>query len=67
MEEKSKRIAGLGRFVNSSFQREGQKKADRFYIILPHDLVKSEQFPFKHLETVIVRLENGKLTVSKVE
>lgn len=70
MSKKEQKIknAGLGKFINSSFQREGQRKADRFLILLPHEIVKSEDFPFKeNLEPCIVKLEGGKLIISKVE
>jgi hypothetical protein len=65
-DDKSKTL-GLGRYVNASFQRKGQKHADRFIIVLPHELVKGGLFPFKDMEMVIVKLEHGKLIVSKIE
>lgn len=66
-EQKGKTV-GLGKFIDSSFQRKGQKKADRFLILLPHEIVKSEHFPFKdNLEPCIVRLEGSKIIISKVE
>ena len=62
------KTVGVGKFINSSFQRKGEKRADRFLILLPHDVVKNEAFPFRdNLEPCIVKLENGKLIVSKIE
>lgn len=66
-EQKGKTV-GLGKFIDSSFQRRGQKRADRFLILLPHEIVKADGFPFKeNLEPCIVKLEGGKIIISKVE
>jgi len=63
-----KKTIGVGKFIDSGFQREGEKRADRFLILLPHDICHHATFPFHtNLEPCIVKLENGKLTISKLE
>jgi hypothetical protein len=64
---KSKNFA-VGKFIDASFQRKGEKHADRFLILLPHEIVHDKDFPFKtNLEPVIVKLENGTLIIKKIE
>lgn len=68
MNKKEDKTIGVGKFIDSSFQRKGEKRADRYLILLPHDLVRNETFPFHtNLEPCVVKLENGKLTISKLE
>lgn len=68
-ENEEPKTYGLGRFANSSFKRPGQKHAERYIIVVPHELVHNPDFPFKDMETVLVKLgTRGKqLIVQKIE
>jgi hypothetical protein len=62
------KTVGVGKFIDGSFTRKGEVHAERFWILLPHDLVHHKDFPFNtNLEPCVVRLENGKVVVSKLE
>lgn len=49
------------------FDRKGDKKrSERFYIIVPPEMVHDERFPLRPDEAVMLRAEGRKLVVMRV-
>jgi hypothetical protein len=61
---KKKMKVGRAKFINKPTVTKG-KKYDKFFIYLSSFVVKDKDFPFKVDEELLVKIENGKLTIEK--
>ena len=66
-ERRRRREKGLGKFINTSFLRKGDKnRSERYYVRIPPVLVHHPAFPFTDQEKVRVRLETGRIVIEKL-
>jgi len=57
-------IEGKGRFLNYP-STTGGRKYDKFFIYVPTDVARDGLFPFEPGEEIHIRIEDGKLIISK--
>ena len=62
--DKEKMKVGRAKLTNKPTVTKG-KKYDKFFIYLSSFVVKDKDFPFKAEEELLVKIENGKLTIEK--
>lgn len=55
---------GRGRLINRP-SRTGTKTYARYFVYIPTYVARDEAFPFKAGEEVLVRIEDGRLTIEK--
>jgi hypothetical protein len=58
-------IEGIGRFVDRKPKVEG-KEYFQLVLYIPRDVAKDSQFPFRPGEDVHLKLEAGRMVVSKI-
>jgi len=57
----------VGKFLDMSFDRKGDKRrSERFYLLIPPELVHDERFPLQKDELAMIRIEGLKLIVMKL-
>ena len=62
-----KPLQAVGRFSDLSFNRKGDKKrSERYYIIVPPELLHDDRFPLHLNEPVMCRVEGQKLIVVRM-